>query len=626
MDRNLQKVGWINLAALVAVSIAAQFVAQYSGSLTAQVTIVYLGLGVLVTAVSCFQMRLSERERLEQMELSELKKAPGSSALFEAQEAELLPARRAREQFDRFFVPGFTMFLLLLQGGLVVGLWRWLRQPATPSVERATITMALLAIFSLLLFLLGKYSAGIARLEKVRLLQPSASSLLLGSVCCLLGAGVEAADWFGFPTVDLWTARSLVVVLSLVALETLISLVLEVYRPRVKGQVTRLLYESRLTGLLGQPGGLITTAAQALDYQFGFKVSETWFYQFLEKALAWLILMQVAVLILSTAVVMIEPHEQGLLERFGRPAGNRALLEPGLHFKWPWPIDHVYRFPTREVHTFYIGFTHDPKDAKEPTERVLQWTRSHLKDELNMLVASRERIASAGGGAPVGDQAVPVNLITVNIPVQYRIRDLKAWAYQHADAAVLLERIANREVVRYLVNVDVDDLMTAGRLQAADELRRRIQEKAQTLGAEILFVGLQGIHPPVAIAAAYEEVIGALQEKQTNILSAQAYWVERIPMAGAEATNILTSAAGRRVTKEIIAEAESARFANQLLAYQASPSVFWQRSYLETLARAIAPTRKYVLAASNTQEIIWLNLEDKLRPDLLDVTVPTKTK
>ena len=45
----------------------------------------------------------------------------------------------------------------------------------------------------------------------------------------------------------------------------------------------RVLYESRLVGLLGQPESLFTTAAHALDYQFGFKVSDTWFFQFLQK-------------------------------------------------------------------------------------------------------------------------------------------------------------------------------------------------------------------------------------------------------------------------------------------------------------------------------------------------------
>src|SRR6185503_7680178 len=132
-------------------------------------------------------------------------------------------------------------------------------------------------------------------------------------------------------------ARALCVLLALNALETMVNLVLEIYRPRVKGQQARLLYESRLVGLLSQPEGLITTAAQALDYQFGFKVSDTWFYKFLERALGWLILLQVVVLLLSTSIIFIEPGEQGILERFGKPVDSRHVLQPGAHLKLPWP-------------------------------------------------------------------------------------------------------------------------------------------------------------------------------------------------------------------------------------------------------------------------------------------------
>jgi regulator of protease activity HflC (stomatin/prohibitin superfamily) len=626
MDRNLQRIGLINLVTLLLVGIAGEFVARLSGAATAQVCVVYLGFGVLVAAVSCFQMRLLARECIEQMELAELKKSSTGSALFESQEAELSPARHSRVQFDRFFVPGFTIVLFLLQGGAAFGLWKWVGKAGAPVVSQATITMALMALFALILFLLGKYSAGIARLEGQRLLQPGASAMLLGSVGCLLVAAVEVAVWFGFPKVDRWIAWGLAVVLGLVALETLISLVLEIYRPRIKGQVSRLLYESRLVGLLGQPGGLITTAAQALDYQFGFKVSETWFYQFLEKALAWIIVLQLAVLFASTSIVIVKPQEQALLERLGRPVAGRAVLEPGLHFKWPWPIDKAYLYPTREVHTFYVGFMPDKESDKE---RTLLWTRKHFKEELSLLVASRESVAPSGieAGA-AADRAVPVNLLSVNIPIQYRIHDLTNWVYQHADAAELLSKIANREMVRYLVHVDIEDIMAAGRLRAASELRQRIQAQADRsqLGVEILFVGLQGIHPPVEVAPAYEELNGAIQEKETTRLVAQAYATNKVPLAMADAQTLITQAESEGLTRTLTAAAAAGQFKNQLTAFQASPSVYMQRTYLETFVRAITPARKYIIATTNTQESLWFNLEDKLNIDEMDIKRPVAPK
>ena len=69
---------------------------------------VFLGLGVLVAFASWFQMRLEENERLEKLEMDELARTKGDSALFEAKDAEVFPARRAREQFEKFFVPGFA--------------------------------------------------------------------------------------------------------------------------------------------------------------------------------------------------------------------------------------------------------------------------------------------------------------------------------------------------------------------------------------------------------------------------------------------------------------------------------------------------------------------------------------
>lgn len=626
MDRNVQKIGVINLIALLLVGIASAMVAQYAISASAKVGVVFLAMGVLVTALSCFQMRLAAREQLESLELDELKKGPSSSALFASPEADVFPARRARLQFDRYFVPGFTLLLFFLQAGVCYGLWRWLPNASPIAPERATLGMSLMLLFALLCFLLGKYAAGIARLEGQRLLQPGASYLLLGSVVCVLVVVAEVSAWFGYLRLDPILARILCVVLGLIATENLITLLLEIYRPRVQGQVTRLLYESRLIGLLGQPGGLITTAAQALDYQFGFQVSETWFYQFLEKALAWIVLLQLAVLWLSTTVVMIEPSEQALLERFGRPVEGRPILEPGIHFKWPWPIDQVFPQRTREIQTFYIGFVPDPEREKE---RTLLWTRPHFKEEFNLLVASRDTAVSASANPlAAADQAVPVNLLSVNIPVQYRIRDLHAWVYNHAETGSLLEKLANREVVRYLVNVDIDDIMAAGRLRAAAALKQRIQARADEnkLGVEVIFVGLQGIHPPIKVAPDYEAVVGALQEKQTNILGAQAYWAEKIPLAHAEATNLLSQAINDALTKVTTAAAEAGQFANQLQAFHASPSVYVQRTYLETLVTALKPARKYVIGPTNTQDIIWMNLEDKLRPDLLDVPVPAGKK
>ena len=469
MEKNHHKIGLINWVALLLVTVVAVALSRYLNSTSGLVASFIFGTGFLVSLVSYFQNRLEDRERLEKLEFDELVKSKSSESLF-ATEADTFGARRSREQFERFFVPGFTLLFVILQAVAIY----WQRgsfKAVLPLVEeRATIAIAVFALFALILFLLGKYSASLARLEKLRLLRPSAGYLLLSAyLCAFVAAAIGLATWGGIPKADLYATRVIVVVLGLIGVELVVSLILELYRPRVRGKAERLVYDSRVVGLLGQPEGVFTTAAHALDYQFGFKVSDTWFYQFLQKALGWIIVAQVVILLLSTCIVFIGTGEQGLLERFGRPVAR--VLEPGPHLKMPWPIDQVSRISTREVQTFNIGFIPDPNLEKEKT---VLWTRPHYKEEFNLLVASSEQLSTNQSG----QQSVPANLLTVSIPVQYQIGDVKAWAYKHANAGELLERIATREVVLYLVGVDLMEIMSSGRLKAARDLQDRIQARA----------------------------------------------------------------------------------------------------------------------------------------------------
>ena len=619
MDRNNKSIGLVNWIVLLATTVVSSLVATYVSSTAGMIGSVVFGLALLVGLVSYFQMRLEDRDRLEKLEFDELNKSKGSAALFTA-EAESFPAQRSREQFERFFVPVFTIILFLAEVAAIVWHWKFLEKDAKALIpERALVGAALYGLLFLILFLFGKYSSRLAQLENERLLRASSGFVLLSSYVALaLAATVAFGAWGGYPRVDIYVARTLTIVLGLIAAETVVSLLLEIYRPRLKGQKGRVLYESRLAGLLGQPEGIFKTAAQALDYQFGFKVSETWFYRFLEKAFAWLVLVQIAVLALSTCFVFVETGEQALLERFGRPIKGREVLGAGLHLKLPFPIDRVHRFRTEEIQSFTLG-----AEKGEEEEHTAVWSVAHEKEE-NMLVASREPVSNTSTNNATGKKSPPVNLLSVSIPVQYQITNLTDWAYNNTDGSMLLTNLAMRELVRYLVSADLIELMSRGRADAAHTLRERIQAAANErhLGVNIIFVGLEDTHPPVAVAAEYERVVGAIQTRVATNLAAQAFAIETNALARAEAFKKRNAAEAERVNLEVAALARAALFTNQLPAYQASPTVYAQRRYLAALKNGTKNARKYVIATTNTEEVISINLEDKLRPDLLDIGVP----
>lgn len=630
MERNSQKNGVVNLLVLLLAGAASYLAARYCNSLAGMVGTAFVGVGALIAGVSWFQTRLAERERLERLEFDELSRTASGSALFNVGEGDALPAQRSREQFDRYFVPVFTVILFILQVTAAVLFWQYLRKDLSSPVQNLELGMAYFAAQFLMLYLVGKFSTTIARLQNLHLLRPGSTYLLLSAYLSLIVAIGMAAVWGGWPKVDLYLARVLAVLLALVATETLINLILELYRPRVKGRIEHPVYESRVVSLLGQPEGLVTTAAQTLDYQFGFKVSETWFYQFFARAFVWLLLLQFVVLIFSSCFVFVDAGEQALLERFGKPVPGKGVLTAGVHGKFPWPIDKVYRYRTDQIQTFMIGAEPDPSEA---ASKVVLWTQNHMNEQ-KFLVANRDVDQnSATNNSPADADSVvhpppPVSLLSISIPVQFQVTNLSAWAYNNEDPSQLLNYLATREVVRYLVTADLNEIMSVGRANTAAVLRDRIQAEADKhkLGASIVYVGLQDVHPPTKVAADYEKVVAANLTKEAMILQAQAVALRTNSMAEAQSSNIVSQAQSESLRRQADALAQVALFTNQIPAYQASPTVFMQRAYLEAFGRAVSGTRKYVVLSSNSQEVVWLNLEEKI-PELFEsVNIPPGKK
>ena len=622
MERNVQNNGLVNLAAALVIFIAALALSSYANSLAGLGCAIFLGLGALVALTSWFQMRLGENERLEKLEVEEMARSRGETALFSAKDADTYPAQRARRQFEKFFVPGIGTLLFLLEAGAAWLLWRWIGRTETAiAPDRAMASLSLFGIFALLLFLLGRFSVTIARLEDHRLLRPGASFLLAGAYLCFATALGIAAARANFPNVDAYIARALCVLLGLMAVEMLVTLLLEIYRPRVKGKIARPLYESRIVGLLAQPESLFTTAAQALDYQFGFKVSETWIFQLLRQSLPVLLLAQLAALFLSTCLVFIEPGEQGVLEHFGRLAADRPVLNPGAHWLWPWPIDRVQRYRTGQVQTFNVGFI---PNAQSEADRTILWSVIHTK-EVNFMVGNREPATITNAAATGADRlkVAPVGLIDISIPVQFQITNVLDWAYRNANPTNLLQDLATRVVVRYLAGADLNSVLSESRVEAARQMREQIQNDADRhrLGVKILFTGVQDLHPPIKVAGDYEKVVSADQERIATNNFAQAGAIRTNALAGAQAFSDINQARAVRLETELSAFASAARFTNQMAAYAAAPSVFRQRTYYRMFPEATVNARKYILLVTNVHDVLVFDLQDKIREDLLNLQV-----
>jgi hypothetical protein len=122
----------------------------------------------------------------------------------------------------------------------------------------------------------------------------------------------------------------------------------------------------------------------------------------------------------------------------------------------------------------------------------------------------------------------------------------------------------------------------------------------------------------VKVAGDYEKVIAARHQMKAKILDAQAEAISTNALSQATATNLINLAISDRVNREINAFAQAALFTNQIPAFEAAPSVYKQRAYLDAYARATADARKYILLTTNAQEVFVVDLQDKIRADLLN--------
>jgi len=344
------------------------------------------------------------------------------------------------------------------------------------------------------------------------------------------------------------------IALVVLGLEFTANFILDFYRPRIEA-LPRPSFDSRLLGLIGEPGGVAKSIAEAINYQFGFEVSSTWFYQLLQRWMLPIFVLTLAAVMLLTSIVIVDADEQIVIERFGRLVGERGeVLSPGIHLKWPFPIDLAHRAPVKRISELVVG-EGSGEDDEDLTKTVI-WTEKHeYVPELMLLVASPElqtlSINEAGRRDPAKEtESVPVSLLMVSVPIEYRIKDIKKYLYTYEDAVKLLECVAYQYLSDFAASVDVDELIGPGRKGFNAELRSLLQDRLDELdvGIEIVFVGVRGAHPP-----AENQVADTFQK----VVAAETSMAAMINAAEGEAQRILTAVAGtdtraRKLTEEIL--------------------------------------------------------------------------
>jgi len=539
--KNLALAGAVLQLVFTAVMLGIYLVVRSRSALSCMV---FLGGGIGVWLVAAMLFYVRQRERQEAKEFAEIAAAGEGGTIFEGEQAELRTAAARLAWTEKWIVPIFTFlwagFHAALGVLLILGFAGSQGSPLAEGTAQATLFAVLIAFVA---FLYSRYVMGLAAEPQWRLLRATGSYLFVNVLAIAATAAALLAAFQGYAQVDRIVALVIPAMQVVLAAELALNLILDFYRPRMAGQEQRYSFDSRLFNFIAEPGRIGHSIAEALNYQFGFEVSKTWFYQLISRAFVPLLVFAAVVMLAMSCLVIVEQGQQVVVLHWGRPGVSRPLLEAGLHLKWPWPVDSVRRFDVSAVHEMILGVggmrSEEERQAMIVPIGTFQgremylWTSEHgvRKEQDFLLAVPPEQIRGSQE-----EQRPPVSIIRLVVPVQYVITDVYKYGFKVADVETLLEDEAYRQMVTYCASATLDSpagtgrgerpeaIMTYGSRHATGELKKRIQAALDKLdlGVQIVYVGISAVHPPPDAAEAFQAVIKAEREQDRMRYEAEA--------------------------------------------------------------------------------------------------------
>lgn len=588
------------------------FIGFWAGAQSA----VYLSFPLLGTGAVWGLIYFHQRQRAlseeEEETIKALTEKTSSSRMFEDEIDESFSARNRLAQMEKWFLPSAVLAIALaMLGASVLRFTDALVLPAEVVTGRAAPSAVFFAAIAFVLFILGRYAGGLAAASRWKLMDGGAAFSIFCSILSMaVFAGLILAH-LELEGVERFFSFLVPVATIVISVELAANFIMHLYRPRGPSAEYYPPYSSRMLSVLARPSGAMKTVAEVLDYQFGFQVSDTWFYRLIERVIAPIILFQVIAFYALTCVLVVQPDEQAVIERFGVP--GEEIAGPGLHFKLPWPVERAYKVPARRVHAISLG-----AEEEEMLEDVLLWTDHHHNGhgEDNFIVGSRALDEDEL------EDLVAVSLLNTHVTVKYRVEDILTFLYSKEDPAAVLERISSRELSRFLVSADIFEIMGPGRMEASERLMESIKAVAGEagLGIEIIYAGFENVHPPAEVAGSFQEAMGALEQKHAEILEAEAYRNKLLPLAAYHGRVLETEAKAYKVRRGEIASARVDRFRNQAEAERAAPGIFRARKLMGMMEESLSGARKYLVPSkTGALEVTVIDLTEPVRPELLDI-------
>ncbi len=278
----------------------------------------------------------------------------------------------------------------------------------------------------------------------------------------------------------------------------------------------------------------------------------------------------VVVIYLASGFTVIPPQSVGYGKLFGKVQWRD--LQPGLHYLAPMPFVKVDKWPVREVKS--------------------------IKPDLPM-----EFLA--------GD----LNLIKMQLDIQYRVVDPYVYHYKVDDPVGVITNIAEESVRKFVSGRGLEPLLNVHRTELEQYVSEHLKnefpsEFNQTLGSiELVKANLFSIQPIDETMFAFREVSSAQEDKERLIATAQRFLVYLTPLAHGNSFYEIKQAEGRSYRTVAVSEAEADAIVEIAESVNLAPEVLQNMLWREKLETALAGRSKILVPDEESLNniVIWKN-------------------
>jgi modulator of FtsH protease HflK len=302
-------------------------------------------------------------------------------------------------------------------------------------------------------------------------------------------------------------------------------------------------------------------------------------------AIVKFVMVLLVLVFLASGFFTVGPQERAIVLRFGKPVGEgeKALLGPGLHWSFPYPID-------ENIKVSIAGLQHVSSTAgwyAITPEQVLLNIEPPASGTLNPIVDGYALTADA-------------NIIHTRATLTYRIKDPIQYVFSFVTASNAVQSALDNGLLYAASRFKVDDVLTRDIASFQEAVRRRTTQLVENrkLGVIVEQCVVQSV-PPRQLKDAFANVLKAEVMRSKLLNEARSYENQVTNKASADAESLVNLAQSDRARLVSDMSAQAERFQEILPQYRHHPALFGQQRLTETLGRVLTNVQDKIFLADS---------------------------